>query len=287
MARIHFFSDLHSDHAGGDIGVEPVDCDVAVFGGDLGNGLHKFLPDLCERWRGVPLIIGRGNHDAYRSGSAAERAYTLHDVHVRSQDICARYGAHYIDNGYIVFGDTQIIVSCLWSDFSVRPDYMSRTEAMYLSQRGHHPEQHVSPSARTPHNDYAAIHRSPGKKLAPADTLAMHAAAVEAIDLALDAEPDLTRVVVTHFPPDDGVAADGTHSWLYGNRDCSHLIERADIWLHGHVHQSRDVEVGGTRIVSNPRGYRQRDGSFENPAFDPRLVIDVEPKPRKVFGMMT
>ncbi|OYU91978.1 MAG: hypothetical protein CFE29_03785 [Bradyrhizobiaceae bacterium PARB1] len=285
MARIHFFSDLHVDHAGGDIGVQPVDCDLAVFGGDLCNGLHKHLPDLLEKFRGVPLVVTEGNHDAYREGPANDRAYTLQDVRDRTGEICARYGAYYNPDGYVVIDGVQVITACLWSDFSIRPGYMSPKEAMYISQKGFHPEQPVSPAGRTPHNDYQAIHTAPGKRLTPSDTLAMHKASVEAIDLALDAEPDMLKVLATHFPPDDGVASDGTHSWLYGSRDCGHIIERADIWLHGHVHVSRDAEVGGTRIISNPRGYRQRDGRFENPAFDPSLVIDVEPKPRNDFGM--
>jgi len=285
MARIHFFSDLHVDHADGDIGVEPVECDFALFGGDLCNGLHKHLPALLEKFRGAPLVVGEGNHDAYREGPASERAYTLQDVRDRTAEICAKYGAFYNPDGYVVIGDVQVITSCLWTDFSVRPGYMSPREAMFMSQRGHHPEQPVSPSGRTPHNDYQAIHTAPGKRLTPSETLAWHKTSVQAIDLALDAEPDLLRVVATHFPPDDGAAEAGTHSWLYGSRDCAHLIERADIWLHGHVHASRDAEICGTRIISNPRGYRQRDGRFENPNWNPGLVIDVEPKPRNTFGI--
>ena len=55
--------------------------------------------------------------------------------------------------------------------------------------------------------------------------------------------------------------------------DLSRLIEDRgpDLWVHGHVHDSLDYEVGDTRIVCNPRGY-----GTENPAFDPSLVIEVD-----------
>jgi hypothetical protein len=48
-----------------------------------------------------------------------------------------------------------------------------------------------------------------------------------------------------------------------------------DLWVHGHTHTSFDYEVNGCRVVSNPRGYFQRDGSWENSRFDPALVIKV------------
>ena len=54
-----------------------------------------------------------------------------------------------------------------------------------------------------------------------------------------------------------------------------------DIWIHGHVHASRDYRVGRTRVLANPRGHdtshRRRNGDWivelENPSFDPALVL--------------
>ncbi|MGD5643834.1 hypothetical protein QUT23_22580, partial [Xanthomonas citri pv. citri] len=55
----------------------------------------------------------------------------------------------------------------------------------------------------------------------------------------------------------------------------------AELWLHGHVHANRDYVAGDTRVVANPRGYPdpRGPGGRENPAFDPCLVVDVEPRP--------
>ena len=67
-----------------------------------------------------------------------------------------------------------------------------------------------------------------------------------------------------------------------------------DLWIHGHVHKSRDYTIGKTRIVANPRGYDERIGfgkaavmKVENPAFDPRLVIDVQPSLGRGYGRCT
>lgn len=66
-----------------------------------------------------------------------------------------------------------------------------------------------------------------------------------------------------------------SHDWLYATSDCGPLFEHVDLWCHGHIHAARDYEIDGCRILSNPRGYPNRDGGFENPHWDPALVVDV------------
>lgn len=66
--------------------------------------------------------------------------------------------------------------------------------------------------------------------------------------------------------------------------DLSSLVEQADLWIHGHVHDSFDYRVGKARVVANPRGYpRNRYAAespaeleWENPMFDSRFVIDMK-----------
>jgi Icc-related predicted phosphoesterase len=58
--------------------------------------------------------------------------------------------------------------------------------------------------------------------------------------------------------------------------DLDAFIEQAQpqLWVHGHIHSSRDYRVGRTRVVCNPRGYVP----FEpNAGFDPALVIELDP----------
>ena len=50
--------------------------------------------------------------------------------------------------------------------------------------------------------------------------------------------------------------------------------DRVQLWIHGHMHDSFDYNVNGTRVVCNPRGY-VRDGINENARFDADLVVDV------------
>jgi len=58
----------------------------------------------------------------------------------------------------------------------------------------------------------------------------------------------------------------------------SHLDElasKAHLWVHGHVHDSFNYLVGNCRVVANPCGYIQRDGTQENERFDPNLIIEL------------
>jgi len=52
----------------------------------------------------------------------------------------------------------------------------------------------------------------------------------------------------------------------------------ADLWIFGHTHESEDVTIGQTRIVSNAKGYGPwlpKHRGWDNPCFDPSLVIEI------------
>ena len=59
------------------------------------------------------------------------------------------------------------------------------------------------------------------------------------------------------------------------------LVEQADLWVHGHVHNSFDYRVGRCRVVCNPAGYCRSFGRagtgqgyvLENSEFDPLRTV--------------
>jgi predicted phosphodiesterase len=53
------------------------------------------------------------------------------------------------------------------------------------------------------------------------------------------------------------------------------IFRGVDLWIHGHTHSPTDHYRGECRVVSNPRGYLQKDGSYENLHFDSKLVIEI------------
>ena len=71
--------------------------------------------------------------------------------------------------------------------------------------------------------------------------------------------------------------------------DLTPLLEKADLWLHGHVHDSLDYQVDRCRVVANPTGYVKNLSSartpdefeYENPRFnlvnfERNLVLEIE-----------
>ncbi len=47
--------------------------------------------------------------------------------------------------------------------------------------------------------------------------------------------------------------------------------ERVALWIFGHTHRWADVDVRGTRVVSNPRGYPHEPVA----EFDPEFVVEL------------
>ncbi len=93
-------------------------------------------------------------------------------------------------------------------------------------------------------------------------------------------------MVVTHHAPHRL----SVHPRYIGNplnaafvSDLSDLMPGVDLWLHGHVHDSFDYQVGCCRVVANPAGYVLNRGTaidpsdyvFENESFDRNLLVEV------------
>ena len=52
------------------------------------------------------------------------------------------------------------------------------------------------------------------------------------------------------------------------------FCDRVKLWVHGHTHESMDYELGGTRVLCNPRGYLPQ---LPNLNFTPELLVVVDP----------
>ena len=125
-------------------------------------------------------------------------------------------------------------------------------------------------------NDFRQIRVEPEfRRLHPHDVMAMHHHSLRWLTERLDAPFAGPTVIVTH-------AAPGLRSVAPKHRadpltaafasDLEWLLDgRAVLWIHGHTHFCCDYTVGGTRVVSNQRGYPGEDTG----PFDPALVVEV------------
>ena len=136
--------------------------------------------------------------------------------------------------------------------------------------------------ARRGLNDFQVILNA-GKLFTPEDSRQEHRASRRWLAERL-AEPfDGPTVVVTHHAP-SGLSGDPKYkgdelSPCFASELPDEFFGKAALWLHGHMHNSSNYELAGTRIVCNPRGYpRSRvlpNMGFENADFEPAKIVEV------------
>jgi Icc-related predicted phosphoesterase len=263
MTKIWVLSDLHLRQRDALDLMKPSsfpDADVCVVAGDVCGRLN-----LSINWLGkvirprMPVVAVLGNHEFYTASvdTARKNAAML----ARSLDVAL------LDNSEKTIAGVRFVGAPLWTDFRLyENEGISREKAMT--------------AARVSMADYGEItildvdrHRG----LKPEDTAAMHDATLSYFEGALAIPAQLPTVVVTHHAPHAGsvhpryAGDDVTPSFA---SDLSSQIGRwkPDMWIHGHVHSSFDYMVGDTRVVCNPRGYRE---GLENPEFDFKKVVTV------------
>jgi predicted phosphodiesterase len=259
--RIQLASDLHLELIGRSwpqerlIAAAP-DADVLVLAGDIDRGLRAV--ERFARWP-VPVLYVAGNHEFYDGQWEQLRA----DLRRAAEGTAVRF----LDNDAVTLGGVRFLGSTLWTDYllSGRPqaEGMAAAEAFLLDHR-------------------RILTRS--SPFSAAQALAEHRRSREWLARALAADSATPTVVVTHHGPHPA----SIHERFAGSpingafvSELAELVEQADLWLHGHVHDSFDYRVGRCRVVSNPRGYAQNrkdvatvdELRFENPAFAGDLVL--------------
>lgn len=233
--------------------------DVLVVAGDLVPKMERGVAWLAQRVMDRPVIYVPGNHEWYgtdldRSLAKARSAAEGTNIIVMDHDV-------YVLNG------VRFLAATLWTDFNLfgRPDKAMADAALGM-------------------NDYRRIRKQSHRyRLRPQDTQQRHMLARIFLATHLAAEFDGTTVVVTHHAPYPGAVlprmADDVLAPAYAS-DLTDLVERfrPDLWIYGHCHDTRDVVIARTRIVTNAKGYGpwMPERPFpDNPAFDPRLTVSV------------
>jgi Icc-related predicted phosphoesterase len=208
----------------------------------------------------VPTFYVPGNHDFYWWQDSGP-AYTMADQVERGRDLAAKAGIHLLMDDAIEIAGVRIVGSTLWTDFRVGVMPGMMTHALRTAEKGM--------------NDYRRIRTGPTTRhrLRPADTIAMHRASRAFLDRTLALPFAGPTVVVSHNAPDPGALPDwhADLSWCYASEMGDLIAERQPAaWIHGHLHRHRDVMLGATRMVANPRGY-----PGEQTGFRPGMVVEI------------
>jgi len=251
--KLHILSDLHLSVHG--METPHTDADVVILAGDIAR------PKAAVAWAmgfDRPVIYIPGNHEFYGS--------SVNAVPQELKRLCAGTHIHVLDNDALQIQGIRFLGSTLWTDYRIAGDGQQRSRAM--------------DEARAFAYDFSrvTIGEPPAHRiLTPEDTTVLFEANTRWLDEALSRPFDGPTVVITHHAPSpQSIHPRFADSLLNGFfvSDAEWLLQgrRAQLWIHGHLHDSFDYQVDGTRVVCNPRGYA-KDGVNENARFDPGFTM--------------
>lgn len=266
LMRIQIASDLHLEHLDycfpGERTLWPAHgADLLVLAGDIAQGTRAI--DHFGGWP-VPVLYVAGNHEFY-GGCRQEVLASLRSRSVGSS-------IRFLERDVVDFGGVRFLGCTLWTDYRLRSN---RTQRQLMENA----ELRIA--------DHRQIRNQDGSLFSSADALKEHEASRMWLSEELSKPYAGTTVVVTHHGPHPlsvhpRYAGDPTNAAFVS--DLGALLQRADLWIHGHVHDRFDYSVNGCRVVANPRGYpgnarsceRVRDLVFENHAFECALTVDTQ-----------
>ncbi len=258
---IQLASDLHLDRLGprfaGQTLIRPAAAaDLLVLAGDVSatvDGVARFA-----HWP-VPVLYVPGNHEYFD----ADWAVTRRELALAAQGTAVTV----LDSGQWVYAGVRFLGCTLWTDYALETEASQAEQMRRCGQRI---------------RDHAVIHVG-SRLFTPEDALAEHLRCRRWLEQCLAQPFDGPTVVISHHAPSPRSVhprfAGHPVNPAYASR-LDDLACAADLWLHGHVHDSFDYvlragDARACRVVANPCGYARRrdqalqarDLSLENEAF--------------------
>lgn len=231
--RICVLSDLHNEFT--PFMPPKVDADVIVLAGDIGLGTRG-VRWAASAFLGTPVLYVAGNHEYY--------GHAIPKLTVELVSLGAELGVTVLERAATRIDAFRFLGCTLWSDFRVTGNQAASMAACHEAM-----------------TDFRKIRVSPSfRRLRPSDQAGWHDQALRWLRSEL-ANGDAARtVVVTHHAPSrHSLGPEFSLDPLSGGyaSDLESLIATSGVplWIHGHTHRCADYFVGGTRVLSNPRGY--------------------------------
>lgn len=251
--KIRILSDLHLEFA--PFEAPAADADVVVLAGDAAPGLRG-LEWARASFGETPVVYVAGNHEFYRHATPK----LTEDLAREAEGSTVRF----LENGEVILHGVRFLGCTLWTDFDLFGERISSAAA-----------------AQAAMNDFRLIRVSPKfRRFGPGDARTLHLRSVNWLHARLSTPFVGPTVVVTHHAPSIRSSAPERRrdplTAAYAS-DLEWMLDgSAALWIHGHTHHCADYTLGGTRVVSNQRGYPHEDAA----GFDPAFVIELDGAPR-------
>ncbi|WP_411881253.1 metallophosphoesterase [Polaromonas sp. YR568] len=266
--KILLLSDLHVEFAPFVPDPTAVDAaDVIVLAGDISTGTQG-LAWANKTFPGKPIIYIAGNHEFYHH----HWTNLLLELRAKAVD----YGIHFLENDGITIDDVRFLGCTLWTDFLLfgqdkKPKAIQDSMAFM--------------------NDFSEIkvdnllsEKRKLSKLSAEDTIQRHQESLAWPQAEMvKGDPASTVVITHHYPSRRSTAPRWSNDLIsanFGSKLPTEVLLGAKLWVHGHMHESCNYRIGDSkrsvRVICNPRGYPLgwHKSEFENPSFDPGLLIN-------------
>ncbi len=268
---IHFASDLHLEYLNKrfpeyirvDRLYTPF-ADLMILAGDIHVGTQ--MVDKFGHWP-HPVLYVPGNHEFYDTAIEPHVATIKEAAKNTAMIVLAR--DEYVYQGVRFLGCT------LWTDY------------MLMGSGGRQLAAMLACEARiADHRKIMGIQKV-GQGFSAQQAYELHVQERAWLEGKLNEPFDGKTVVITHHAPSRG----SVHPRFRGDpcnsafvSDLDELVQKADYWIHGHVHDSFDYMVGKCRVMTNPGSYATTSGKvktpeeldWENPLFDPQKTFEIE-----------
>lgn len=214
---------------------------VLILAGDIALGIDAvpFIQKMCKRFYKVVYILG--NHEFYYNEYNKTRKRWNDRPEMPGNFI-------FLDDHVAIIDEIRLIGGTLWTDFD-NNDYFAKA----LAAQGM--------------TDFQCAKFKEGKEgnyrrrnLCPNDTILAHKQTLFFITETLRIPFDGPTIVITHHLPhplciSQEFRTNQLNPAYMTNLDAVIEDNEIAVWVHGHTHTNVDIEVHGTRILCNPRGY--------------------------------
>lgn len=255
--KINILSDIHLEK--GEYSPPIISSDLLVLAGDICQIHEKEL--LINFFKKIPpyqkTIMILGNHE-YLFSDHNQCENQLRQILNDFSNITL------LENESLIIDDVEFIGTTLWTNF------LAHGEEYYLASK------EIVQKHWTPQNAFIFDENNNKIHLSVDYAEEKAYAAINYLKEKISSKTNRKRVVITHFPPtkmstETAYLDDKLNS--YWINDLDHLIQNIDLWIHGHIHQSKNYfHPSGTQIICNPRGNMKK---VINNFFNPNLIIEI------------
>ena len=251
--KLLILSDLHNEFE--PFVPVPTEADLVILAGDIGTKARA-VQWAASAFGSLPVVMVAGNHDLW--GSSIPRGYE------KMKDAARGTRVHFLQNDQVVIDGVRFLGATLWTNYRLTANQpLAMWDARQRMVR-----------------DFKKVRNAQFGKTSPAFMLEQHFKSAQFLSEQMAMPFSGKTVVVTHHAPTgasipERFRADSqSHLNAAYASNLEHMMggDAVQLWVHGHTHDSLDMNIAGTRVICNPRGYAPDD---LNPDFLPGFLVEV------------